>query len=106
MVVRQNSVSGVAREFGQRVTNIGKVKALDGFRSSTCSVQQHSPELPGRSKVPIDGARQTIVTDSKVAIPRKLKKPTTSVTVVRMTEPDTAGSIFIFLSRKGTMAPE
>lgn len=41
-----------------------------------------------------------------VASPRKLKNPTTSVTVVRMIEEDCAGSWFSDLRIMGMTAPE
>ena len=41
----------------------------------------------------------------RVAIPKKVKKPTTSVTVVKITEPDSAASWLNFCSTIGTTTP-
>ena len=42
----------------------------------------------------------------RVANPKKLKKPTTSVTVVKITVLPMAGSTSNFLSRSGTIEPK
>src|SRR5690606_35260435 len=57
------------------------------------------------SRLAAAGATQSIP-DSSVAIPRKLAKPTMSVTVVRMIDEDCAGSCPIIVSIVGTSTPQ